>query len=230
MQYNAKKEWQKLYIENQSIAYPAEGVIRILKGKFPRLKMPKPTSGNILDLGCGDGRHFPLFEQVGLNGYGTEITEKICNVLKKRLRKLNINFADIQSGTNDCLPFDNSFFDYLLSWNSCYYMTAGKILDFKSHILEMARVIKKGGWLICSIPKKSSFIFNNSALMENKEYRILDTDPWGDREGEIMRCFNSREEIVEEFGVHFNKFNHADLDIDWFGLSYHWHVFVAKKK
>ena len=66
--------------------------------------------------------------------------------------------------------------------------------------------------------------------MENKEYRILDTDPWGDREGEIMRCFNSREEIVEEFGVHFNKFNHADLDIDWFGLSYHWHVFVAKKK
>ena len=33
-------------------------------------------------LGCGDGRHFPLFEQSGLKGYGTEISDEICRILK----------------------------------------------------------------------------------------------------------------------------------------------------
>tara|TARA_B100000315_G_C14394554_1_gene503616 strand:- start:394 stop:666 length:273 start_codon:yes stop_codon:yes gene_type:complete len=90
MYYSAKKEWKKLYIHNDNIAYPAEGVIRILKGSFPGLKMPKPNYGNILDVGCGDGRHFPLFSQIGLKGYGTEISHEICYALKKNLNKQNI--------------------------------------------------------------------------------------------------------------------------------------------
>lgn len=230
MKYNAKREWQKLYTENQDIAYPAEGVIRILKGSFPGLKMPKTTSGKILDLGCGDGRHFPLFEQIGLKGYGTEITDHICEKLQDILTNLGIRYEDILKGTTDCLPFPDNYFDYLLSWNSCYYMTAGGCLDFGKHIIEMARVIKDMGWIICSIPKKSSFIYKNSKSFEKKGYRVIAKDPWGQREGEIMRYFESREELSSEFCSHFSELCHADIDMEWFGLAYHWHVFVAQKK
>ena len=68
MPYDAKSEWTRLYNVQNDLSYPAEGVIRILKGSFPKLLMPKPRAGKILDLGCGDGRHFPLFEKVGLTG------------------------------------------------------------------------------------------------------------------------------------------------------------------
>ena len=230
MAYNAKNEWTKLYKDQNDLSYPAEGVIRILKGDFPELLMPNPSTGKILDLGCGDGRHFPLFEQVGLTGYGTEITDDICAGLSKRLKDRGVKFENIQSGTTDNLPYSDSFFDYLLTWNSCYYMSAGGGLDFNKSINEMARVVKKDGWIICSIPKKSSFIYKNSQEADVAGFKILAKDPWGTREGEILKCYESREEIVDEFSEAFTGFCHADIDMEWFGLAYHWHVFVARKK
>ena len=230
MSYNAKNEWTGLYKTQNGLAYPAEGVIRILKGTFPSLLMPKPDSGKILDLGCGDGRHFPLFAQVGLTGYGTEISDEICAGLTEKLKGLGISFGNIQKGTTDNLPYPDQYFDYLLTWNSCYYMTAGGGLDFGRHISEMSRVLKKDGWIICSIPKKTSFIYKGSRVAEVAGYRVLAKDPWGTREGEIMRCFESQSEIEGEFGKFFVNFCHADIDMEWFGLAYHWHVFVARKR
>lgn len=230
MVYDAKNEWTKLYNVQNDLSYPAEGVIRILKGSFPGLLMPNPKTGKILDLGCGDGRHFPLFEQVGLTGYGTEIGDEICTALSQRLNDRGIKFGEIRKGTTDNLPFEGQFFDYLLTWNSCYYMTAGDGLDFRKHIKEMARVIKKDGWIICSIPKKTCFIYKDSRSAEVPGFRILAKDPWGTREGEILKCYESRDEIEGEFGEFFTGFCHSDIDMKWFGLDYNWHVFVAKKK
>jgi SAM-dependent methyltransferase len=230
MMYDAKNEWIALYKDQNDLSYPAEGVIRILKGVFPGLLMPKPCAGKILDLGCGDGRHFPLFDQVGLTGYGTEIADDICEGLSQRLKGRGINFGDILVGTTDSLPYPDNFFEYLLTWNSCYYMSAGSGLNFSKHIKEMARVLKKDAWIICSIPKKSCFIYKDSKPAEVRGFRVLAKDPWGTREGEILKCFESRDEIVKEFSGEFTGFNHADIDMEWFGLSYHWHVFVAKKK
>jgi ubiquinone/menaquinone biosynthesis C-methylase UbiE len=211
------------------MSYPAEGVIRILKGSFPDLKMSTPVCGRILDLGCGDGRHFPLFAQIGLTAYGTEISSSICEKLIKQLNELKIPFSEILKGTTNCLPFEDMFFDYLLTWNSCYYMSVSETLDFTSHVAEMARVLKKNGWIICSIPKKSSFIFKGSTPAKVAGYRVLAKDPWGTREGEIMRCFETRNEVESEFSKWFTGFCHADIDMEWFGLSYHWHVFVARR-
>ena len=229
MSYDAKTEWTKNHNSRNEMSYPAEGVIRILKGSFPELLMPKPRTGKILDLGCGDGRHFPLFEQVGLEGYGTELTDEICSALKERLTSRGIKCENILPGTTDNLPYQDQYFDYLLSWNTCYYMNTGR-LDFKKNVDEMARVLKKDAWLICSIPKKTSFIFNGSAPARTEGFRVLAKDPWGTREGEIFKCFESREQIESEFGETFSTFCHADIDMQWFGFAYHWHVFVARKK
>jgi ubiquinone/menaquinone biosynthesis C-methylase UbiE len=229
MMYNAKKDWLSMYSGNVEMSYPAEGVIRIIKGSFPELKMPKPTSGNILDVGCGDGRHFPLFEQSGLKGYGTEISNEICGIIKNRLKNMGVGYQDVVAGKTDQLPFTDNYFDYLLSWNSCYYMTAGDDIDFKKHVAEMARVLKPKSWIICSVPKINSFIFKNSKIMKDNGYRIIAEDPWGGRKGEIMRMFSSRYELVEAFSDYFEDFCHADIDMEWFGFAYHWHVFVAKK-
>ena len=53
MVYDPKNEWTALYKYQNELSYPAEGVIRILKGVFPGLLIPKPCAGKILDLGCG---------------------------------------------------------------------------------------------------------------------------------------------------------------------------------
>ena len=49
------------------------------------------------------------------------------------------------------------------------------------------------------------------------------------RNGEIMRKFNNEKEIKNDFSKYFKKFNFSSIEIEWFGLNYHFHIFVAEK-
>lgn len=228
MSYDSRGSWSRLYTESSAMAWPAEGVIRILKGRFPGLAMPRPSAGQrILDVGCGDGRHLPLFQSIGLESSACEISDEIVDILRNRLREMGL-VSDVRTGHAGNLPFADGEFDYLLTWNSCYYMSLTGP-DFPAHVEEMARVIKPGGWIICSIPKQTSFIFDGSLPHEVPGYRVIADDFFGARNGEVMRCMASREDLVESFAPHFDGFCHADLDMQWFGLAYHWHVFCARR-
>jgi ubiquinone/menaquinone biosynthesis C-methylase UbiE len=230
MTYHSGEAWDTLYLQQTDMAYPAEGVIRIFKGSFPKLTMPNDHKGlSIMDLGCGDGRHLPFFHSLGLRVSAVEITDTICGTLRDRMRAYGVD-ADIRTGHAGSLPFDDNAFDRLLTWNSCYYMSLGGH-RFEHHVSEMARVIKPGGWIVASIPKKTSFIFKNSAPADLPGYRVIMDDYFaGSRNGEVMRCMHDQGDVVASFGTHFEGFCHADLDMEWFGLPYHWHVFCAQKK
>ena len=148
MTYDAQGSWNKLYASSTEMAWPAEGVIRIFKGRFPDLTMPKPAAGQkVLDVGCGDGRHLPLFQSIGLESAAAEISDDICVILRERMARLGIP-ADIRTGHAGSLPWHTGTFDLLLSWNSCYYMSLSGP-NFPAHVDEMARVIKPGGWIVC---------------------------------------------------------------------------------
>ena len=62
----------------------------------------------------------------------------------------------------DNLNFKSNYFNMLLSWNSCYYMSPEDPFNFQKHVFEISRVLKKNGTIIISIPKKTCFIFKDS--------------------------------------------------------------------
>ena len=222
---DAANQWTQFYTKNTDIMYPAEAVIRIFKGEYPNLKMPKPKRGDsILDVGCGDGRHFPLLASLGMKLIGSEISKEITTTLRDRLKGL-----DVILGVGTCakLPWATGIFNYLLAWNSCYYMQPGG--KFEEHVAEMARVIKPGGWIVCSVPKTSCFIFKDSEFGADG-YVTIANDHFGLRNGERMRWFEDDDDLVAAFDSHFTNFCHADIDIDMFGLAYNWHVFTAERR
>lgn len=224
---DAARQWTNFYSANTEIMYPTEAVIRIFKGEYPNLKMPKPKAGDsILDVGCGDGRHFPLFQSLGMKTVGSEISPEIVATVRERLKGL-----DVILGVGTCarLPWATGIFDYLLAWNCCYYMGQGG--KFEDHVAEMARVIKPSGWIVCSIPKADCFIFKGcEALASDGRYVIIRDDYFGLRNGEVMRRFVDLTGIEDEFEGHFTNFCHADIEIDMFGLAYNWHVFTAERR
>jgi SAM-dependent methyltransferase len=209
--------------------YPAEYVVRIFKGKYPRLSFSENSFQNkkILDISCGDGRHLIFLHSLGFEVYGTEITEDIVEKVKGNLSKWSIS-GDVRVGTNDNLPFKDNFFDYMLSWNVCYYMRETKNLHFEKHVEEYSRVLKNDGFLILSIPKKTSFIYKNSIEVAPGYRRIRDY--FGIRTGTVLKVFESLQEIIDYFSPYFKDFVVADIHDDCFGLNYHWYIIVCKKK
>lgn len=226
--YDPKTEWAKNFLNKTSISFPSEYVIRIFKGNYPNLNLTKNNfhRKKICDIGCGDGRNIVLLHQCDFDIFGTEISEELVNNTKTNLNKLGIS-ADIEVGTNDHLPFDKNYFDYLLSWNSCYYM--GKNTSFQTHVNEFARILKPAGYLILSIPKKTNFIFSKSVTI-NDGYQIIQNDPFNIRNGEILRMFENEKEIQESFSDFFTKFIFGSIEDDCFGFNYHWHLLVCQKK
>ena len=69
-----------------------------------------------------------MLKECGFNVYGMEITDKIVKKINKNLRSSGIKRISVKVGTNSEIPFKDKYFNYLLSWNSCYYM--GNESDF----------------------------------------------------------------------------------------------------
>lgn len=229
MQYDVKRAWTREYQTNQTqIAYPSEYVIRIFKGQYPRLNLrTEPfNQKKIGDIGCGDGRNLFLLNECGFDAYGVEITPEIAQAAQANLERLGINNVGVHVGMNDKLPFHNGFFDYLLSWNACYYMGASR--SFEQNVAEFARVLKPDGYLVLSIPKKSSFIYRNAQTVI-PGYVTITSDPFNIRNGEVLRMFSGEEEIEQTFATHFKNFVFGSIQDDCFGYEYHWHLIVCQK-
>ncbi len=221
------KAWSSS-IAKSDMPYPSEYVIRIFKGSYPKLNFDKKAliGKKICDIGCGSGRNLILLKECGLDIYGVEITQEIVNKIKDNLQKFAVS-ADVRVGLNHNIPFDNNFFDYLLSWNSCYYM--GNYDDFNDYVKEFARILKPNGYLILSIPKKSCFIYHGSETLR-KGYIIVRNDPFILRNGDTLRIFENENEIQFAFEEYFNNFVFASVHDDCFGYDYHWHLVICQKK
>ena len=230
MIYRAATQWTSYFSGAEGVAYPSEYVIRIYRGNYPRLAMPKPVAGQrILDVGCGDGRNMLFFQTLGLDVHGVEISNPVVEKLRDNLGPTGIPATNIQLGSCAQLPYDNSHFDYLVAWNSSYYMSLDGV-SYHDHVAEFQRVLKPGGWIVLSVPKLSSFIFDGSDPSDLPGCRVIRRDPFGVRNGETLRAFRDRDELEHQYSGSFDTFCHADVHDDCFGYAYHWHLMVARRK
>jgi SAM-dependent methyltransferase len=194
--YDARNEWTRFYARQEPIrkTYPNEYAVRIFMGSYPKLDLDKSayTKQRICDVGCGDGRNIVLFHDLGLEVHGVEITEEIAGLTRERLKTVEGIDVEIRVGTNDDLPFEDGQFDYLFSWGACDCM--GEQTDFGEHVREFARVLKPDGHFIALISQPGQPLFRNSLTLR-PGYQLIQDDPAGVRNGEIVRMFRDEEEI-----------------------------------
>lgn len=179
-----------------------------------------------MDISCGIGRDLVLLHQLDFEELAaTEITLEIVEQAKYEMDRLEIP-ATIRVGRNSELPFEDGYFDYALSWNVCYYLDED--LDFSKHVREYARVMKKDGILVFSIPKPECFIYKNGILRGDGLIEIT-SDPFNVRNGSILKCFSSTEDIKRNFEGFFKDFVFGSIQDDCFGLNYSWFIGYCRK-
>jgi len=118
------------------------------RGKmWEELKFLKEYATNkdkILDLGCGNGRLYELFEEMPVDYYGIDISEKLIEIAKSRYPNTKFQVADALN-----LPFPDNFFNKIFSIAVFHHIPSEKFrLQF---LKEAKRVLKPEGLLILTV-------------------------------------------------------------------------------
>jgi SAM-dependent methyltransferase len=223
------KNYTEFYLQRKhNRLYPTEFVVRIFLANYPDLVFDKKAFSNssILDIGFGDGRNTAFLCEQGFNVSGIEITEEIVKLAVDRLNELGLT-ADLRVGRNSQIPFDNSHFDYALACNACYYTDHSD--SFEDNLKEISRVIKPGGWFVCSVINQDNYTVKEGVRMADG-HTICVSDPYGTRVGYKLRAFESTEEIKGVFSPYFENFSFAISNNNYFGIDEKLFWVVCQKK
>ena len=141
-----------------------------------------------IDIGCGFGRHTLHPLKMGFNMTAVDFSSEALNILNSLLKKQKMT-ANLIRASMDNLPFDDSVFDFSISWCALNHGTQG---IFMKSLTESVRVLRKNGNAI-------------GLIMNNQDSRygqgdIFDTDCYIFEKGlerGICHYFPSTEEIID---------------------------------
>src|SRR3989344_8170650 len=136
-----KTRWKDTHAKERfQPKYPADYVVRFLFTHFPR-DFKERSNLKILDLGCGAGASTVFLAKEGFLTYATDISEPGLKVAEKRLKDNNLK-ATLENASMEKQPFEDEFFDGVISFGVLYYNTED---GFKKAVDEIYRTLKKGG-------------------------------------------------------------------------------------
>jgi SAM-dependent methyltransferase len=212
---------------NPEYVYPVEFVVRAFLGNYPRLKNNKAAypGTRVLDLGFGDGRNMPLLHNLGMRVSGVEISQEICDLTQARMKGLGVE-VELNVGRNHSLPYDDRTFDTVLACHACYYIDPGT--RFTDNLREIARVMKDGGSFVFSIPIGTSYIMRGARHLGDGHMEIAN-DPYGVRNGYILKKFDSEDEIRAGLSPAFSDFEIGSCRNDFWGIEEHVWIVRCRK-
>lgn len=111
-----------------------------LKFLFDYLK----KGDKVLDLGCGNGRFYPWFQEKGIAYVGVDFSSSLIEIAKKKFPK-----GKFYLGNALKLPFKNNEFDALFAIALLHHIPSNE-LRLKV-LLEAKRVLKKNGLLVLTV-------------------------------------------------------------------------------
>lgn len=209
--------WDEVYKRNGNVlGGPYHGFNSYL-GKLQEI-----SAEEILDLGCGTGRHtIPLYKN-GYKPHAFDISENAIKKLKLELDGLGIKYGDrIRVGDMfEKFPYVDNFFDSVLSIATIYH---GTINNIKFALKEVTRILKPGGmfYLTTSVNLDNSKSINkgsNYVLVEKGTFLPLDG-----REMHLVHHYFERDELLEILSKDFEN-----ISINFDGDNY-FEVYCFKK-
>ena len=127
----------------------------------------KTTSGNVLDLGSGSGRHLSKIKNGKM--YLVDFSDEMIKLAEEKSKKLKIP-AEFFVAELTKLPFDENFFDFAICISALHCLQPK---EHKKAIQELYRVLKKGGKAEIGVWNFQSKRFNQK---QGKEKMIGWTD------------------------------------------------------
>lgn len=222
------KRYNEFYRRRDAIhVYPVEFVVRAFLGNYPGHKTdPSSYPGQrVLDIGFGDGRNMPLLRNLGMQVFGVEISQEICDLARTRMKNLGVD-VDLKVGRNQNLPWPDGFFDTVLACHACYYIDPGTRFD--DNLREIARVLNSGGSFVFSAPIGTSYILRGAKDL-GAGHMEISNDPYGVRNGYVLKKFDTESEIRNALSPAFGDFEIGSCRNDFWGIDEHVWIVACRK-
>ncbi|MFH1968233.1 MAG: class I SAM-dependent methyltransferase [bacterium] len=212
-----KNKWEDLHLNQRfQPKYPSEHVVRFILTQFP-MDLKERSQLKILDLGCGAGSNTILLAKEGFQTYATDISNSGLKIVRKRFKKNNLK-AVLKNASMENQPFENNFFDGVISFGVFYYNTGQ---GYQKAIDELYRILKKGGKAFIFTRTVDDYRFGIGKKIEKNTF-ILDAEDTNEK-GMVM-YFLDKKDINKIFGKFKEKtiektettfFNLKKKNSDW---------------
>ena len=205
----SSQKWATFYRRAVGYTFPDENVVRLVKGDYAEL----PRSGRVLDVGFGSGSNLIMFAHEGFEAYGLEVHEDIIRAAKRLAAHTGTELhLSLLTGTD--LPFADSYFSIVLSWNAVYYH--GTRARVSRAIDEFHRVLRPGGVLLLSVIHPNSFLVPRlSKDLGDGTHEIIGSSPHDNRVG--MKVFyDGKSSAWRRLLAGFERVEEGHVDVDLF--------------
>jgi SAM-dependent methyltransferase len=141
-----------------------------------------PSTGTIIDIGCGQGQDSRFFGQHGYDVTGIDFSEEGIRIAKEKTDLPNVHFmvADI----SEPLSFEDESFDVVYSHLAIHYFTKEKT---KLIFQELNRILKKDGILALFVNSIHDPQYETGTKIEDDYFAI----------GDIEKRYFSKESLQE---------------------------------
>ncbi len=154
-------KWERIYKE-QGDFFKEPNIETIKAIRFLKNEGLK----KILDLGCGTGRHTKLMKDEGFDVYGCDMSLEGVRITREKVPGCDIRICDMKN-----LPYEDSFFDGILSINVIEHGTSDEV---KTAISEAFRVLRKKGVIVVKVISTEHWKFETGEEVE--PFTKRDTD------------------------------------------------------
>jgi ubiquinone/menaquinone biosynthesis C-methylase UbiE len=144
---NKRKIYDAIYFETDKKSkhyrgYDVEGKLnyyRILSKVLNSVFLPI----RVLDVGCGKGLLVEAFQELGVEGWGVDVSEYAISKAPEAIRRF-LKLVDVEK---ESLPFDDESFDLITSLDVLEHLASHEKV-----LREIWRVLKKGGYVFVYTP------------------------------------------------------------------------------
>jgi tellurite methyltransferase len=219
MSQNQASSWDSYWESEPNLDYwlePDRAVTGLVK------QLDKAKAREVLDLGCGVGRHTLPFARAGFSVTAADISDSALAVLRKRAGEDKRVRIVKGAYSEDLFPADS--FDLVLAWNVLYH---GSREDFKGAAGLIHKWLRPEGLLFFTCPTRRDAKYGNGEEVAPNTYRSQNSMHPGDvhyfaDEADIRDFIFGFKVISKETDEHYwdNKGNRQ--------FSSYWHVLARK--
>lgn len=117
----------------------------------------------VLDAGCGEGYGSFYLSRFAKEVMGTDYDEEIIKYANNKYKSKNLEFKTMDITK---LEFEPNVFDVV-----CAFQVIEHIKEYQKFLYEIYKVLKEGGYFICSTPNKEEISSGSSISLSKYHYK-----------------------------------------------------------